>query len=215
MPRITPTIGLMPEPVVLIGYSGHGFVAADILQKMGHPIAGYCDQVEKLQNPFQIPYLGPETAEILAEAAYFVAIGDNTLRRKVTERLFAATQRMPLRIAHPTATLGSFVEVGAGVLVAAGAILNPLAQLAEGVIANTGCIIEHECRIGAYAHIAPGAVLAGNVHVGENSFIGANVVIKQGIRIGKNVTIGAGAVVIRDVEDGMTVAGSPAKNIVK
>lgn len=203
----------MKSAVVLIGYSGHAFVAADILLLMGHTLAGYCDQSEKSLNPYQLPFLGPESADSIGKHDYFVAIGDNRIRRLVSENMLAATGRPAITIEHPSAVKGHFTSVQNGVMIGAGVIINPLAQIGDGVICNTGCIIEHECQIGDYAHIAPGAVLAGNVQVGEGSFIGANAVVKQGISIGKNVIIGAGAVVIRDVADHCKIAGNPGKSI--
>lgn len=47
--------------------------------------------------------------------------------------------------------------------------------------------------------------------VGEFAKIGANVTILPGVIIGKNVLIGAGSVVVKDVQDGVIVAGNPAR----
>jgi len=49
--------------------------------------------------------------------------------------------------------------------------------------------------------------------IGHNVDIGAGAKILGRIKIGNNVTVGANAVVIKDVEDGMVVAGIPAKVI--
>ena len=49
--------------------------------------------------------------------------------------------------------------------------------------------------------------------VGNNVMIGMNSMIMPGVTIGNNVIIAAHSVVTKDVEDGMIVAGSPAKPI--
>lgn len=205
------------KSVILIGYSGHAFVAYDIFEKMGWSVAGYCDREEKTFNPFQIPYLGSEKEasffEKFANLPYFIAIGDNAARAQVFQFLKAQNLPLPVTATHPSAQIGRGAKIGAGVMLAANAVINPLAEIGSGVICNTGCVIEHECRVDDFAHIAPGAVLAGNVAVGKNTFIGAGAVIKQGIKIGENVIVGAGAVVIRDVPDGATVAGNPARQM--
>ncbi|HMR42632.1 MAG TPA: acetyltransferase [Saprospiraceae bacterium] len=208
----------MPEKsVILIGYSGHAFVAYDIFEKMGWSVAGYCDREEKSFNPFQIPYLGSERDEAVfkkfAALPYFIAIGDNATRRQIFQFLKAQNLPSPATAIHPGAQIGRGAKIGSGVMLAANAVINPLAEIGTGVICNTGCIIEHECRVDDFAHIAPGAVLAGNVAVGKNAFIGAGAIIKQGIKIGENAVVGAGAVVIRDVPDGATVVGNPARQM--
>lgn len=200
-------------PTILIGYSGHALVAADILQLMGHTLLGYCDHEEKALNPLGIPYLGPE-AQALAQLErnpYFISIGHNRIRAKVGEELLRVTGKSAVAIQHPSAIVAGTASIGPGSMLAARAVVNPYAEIGEGAILNTGCIVEHECQVGAYAHIAPGAVLAGNVTVGEQAFVGAGAVVKQGITIGADAIIGAGAVVIRDVEAGVTVVGNPAK----
>ena len=45
--------------------------------------------------------------------------------------------------------------------------------------------------------------------------IGANATILPGVRLGKGCVVGAGAVVTKNVPPGITVVGSPAKELVK
>lgn len=51
------------------------------------------------------------------------------------------------------------------------------------------------------------------VKIGQGVWIGYGVVILPGVEIGKNATIAAGAVVTKNVDEGITVAGVPAKPI--
>jgi acetyltransferase-like isoleucine patch superfamily enzyme len=53
----------------------------------------------------------------------------------------------------------------------------------------------------------------GKIKVGDNVYIGNNALLMPGITIGNNVIIGAGAVVTKSINDGMIVAGNPAKTI--
>ena len=203
--------------IILIGYSGHSFVACDIFQSQNQQVIAYCDNSFKDFNPFNLAYLGEEQNAInkgcFVENDYFIAIGHNVIREKIYRNLVEKTSKLPINALHNRSIVSKYAQLGNGVMVSMGAIINPFAQIGDGVICNTGCIVEHECVVGNFAHIAPGAVLAGNVIVGEKSFIGANSVVKQGVTIGKNVTIGAGSVVIRDVPDNVTVVGNPSKII--
>ena len=207
------------NPTIIIGYSGHAYVVLDILSSQNYTIIGYCDSIEKDYNPCNIKYLGKETEtyplSILAENSYFVCIGDNYIRAKVLDKLTTLFNKSALNVIHDKAVCSAFIEwhPQGGILVAANATINPLVKIGKGVICNTSCSIDHECVLGNYVHIAPGAVLCGNVKIGDNSFVGANAVVKQGITIGNNVVIGAGSVVVHNLEDGVVVAGNPAKVI--
>ena len=201
--------------MIVIGYSGHAFVACGILKAAGRPITGYCDKEEKTYNPFGLHYFGGElTTEALAamnEKGCFIAIGTNSLRNGIYDELSLRHIRFYDAI-HPSAVIDESALISAGsVMIAANVTINPLAKIGKGVICNTSCVIEHECLVGEFAHIGPGAVLCGNVKIGRKSFIGANAVIRQGITIGSNSTVGAGSVVVKNVPDNVTVIGVPAK----
>ncbi|MDX5345823.1 MAG: NeuD/PglB/VioB family sugar acetyltransferase [Hymenobacteraceae bacterium] len=206
----------MKKPVVLIGYSGHAFVVAEVLASAGHLVQAYCDREKKLLNPFNLAYLGdPEQEQVQQQirySDYFVAVGDNAIRRRLSD-LLQRQLTAPLTAAHASAVISPKAAVGAGVLVAPKVVINALAEVGDGVICNTGAVIEHECKIGAFAHIAPHATLTGGVRVGAGALVGAGAVVKPGITIGENAVIGAGAVVLKDVKAGAVVAGNPARLI--
>lgn len=203
------------NPIIIIGYSEHALVVLDIIHSMGRVVNQYCDQVEQVRNPYKLSYLGKEGEQIkeLRKDDWFIAIGNNGIRRSVYNNMASKGLYKPITVIHEHSTIGYNVEIDDGVMVAPNVSINSLAKISTGVICNTGSIIEHECIIGAFAHIAPGAVLAGNVMIGEETFVGANSVIKQGIIVGNKVTIGAGSVVIRDVPDNVTIVGNPGRVI--
>lgn len=204
----------MTKPVVIIGYSGHGLVVAEVLRCAGIEIMGYCDISEKTYNPFNIRYLGPEDVffDSAIDCQFIVAIGDNSIRRRVQEKLEAKKYRAANAV-HPSAVIGADVHLGAGILICPNVVINPAVHIADGAILNTNVVIEHECSVGGYCHIAPGTVLCGNVQIDQNTFVGAQSVIIQGLTIGSGVTIGAGSVVIHSIEQGSRVAGNPARDI--
>ncbi|WP_181151497.1 acetyltransferase [Sphingobacterium gobiense] len=203
----------MSNSVAIIGYSGHSYVVIEAARMNNIHISGYCESVPSIKNPYDLIYLGNERAQDYdwqKDIRYFIGIGDNTIRRRITEHVIENGGRFT-NIIHPSSWVSDTVIFGAGVFVNAHASVNALASIGDQCILNTGSVVEHECTIGRFAHIAPGAVLAGNVSVGNGTFIGANAVVKQGVRIGENAIVGAGAVVIQDVEDGQVVFGNPAK----
>lgn len=203
--------------MILIGYSGHSYVINGILKSIGIKVTGYCDNEEKKYNPFSLQYLQKETSETglkaLTQEDFFIAIGDNKIRKAVYNNL-AIRNLLPVNAIHATAVIDDSVRIANhGVMIAPNVSINALAKIGIGAICNTYSVIEHECVIGDFAHIGPGAVLCGNVKVGENSFIGAKSVIRENITIGKNVIIGAGSVVVKDIPDNMKAVGNPARII--
>jgi len=202
----------MNKKVVIIGYSGHSFGCIEVANMQGFSIVGYHDVQEKIINPYNLKYLGHEDTIELNNSP-FVALGDNTIRRKIYEKLKANNIYLNTTLIHSNTIISKSSFIEEQTFISAGVIINPQVKIGVGCIINTGAIIEHDCSIGKFSHIAPGAVLAGNVSVGSGSMIGANAVIKQGVNVGDNVIIGAGAVVLKDVNSNTIFVGNPAKQI--
>ena len=173
-------------------------------------IDGYCDLINKKENPYKLNFLGEEQ-NMSSEQEVFICIADNMVRKNIFKKL--PNLDYNINLIHPNSIISNTINMGIQTLVCAGVIINPHVKIGNGCIINTGSIIEHECIIGDFSHIAPGAVLSGNVQIGKGSFIGASSVVKQGVKIGCNVTVGAGAVVINDILDNTKVVGNPAKII--
>ena len=203
---------MINKKIVIIGYSGHSFGCIEVAIKQGFSIVGYHDVLEKVNNPYNLNYLGHEE-NIDLNNNPFIALGDNSIRRKIYEKLRANTISLNTTLIHSNSTISKSSLIEEQTFISAGVIINPQVKIGVGCIINTGAIIEHDCSIGKFSHIAPGAVLAGNVSIGSGSMIGANAVIKQGVSVGDNVIIGAGAVVLKDVNSNTIFVGNPAKQI--
>lgn len=202
--------------VVLIGYSGHGYVACDILMSMGHTVIGYCDMTPKENNPFKLKYLGDEKnesiSEILKRYLCFIAIGDNLIRRKVSEYLLQKDVKF-INAIHPSSVVSTTSIIGKGVMIAPNVVINTNSIIEDGVICNTGCIIEHDCIVKKYSHIAPGAVLCGGVQLEEDVLVGANAVLRKNVSIGNKVKIGEGSVVTKNILNYNKAVGNPHRII--
>lgn len=207
---------MLDNKVILIGYSGHGFVVADTALQNHFNLIGYTEKSLCSYNPFNLDYLGNETEQNfegweLGEG-FLIGIGDNCIREKIY-RLVLSKGKNVHTLIHTSSSISIFSKLGVGVFVNRNVSINALAKIGNNVLLNTGCIIEHECIIGDSVHIAPGAVLSGNVEIGERTFIGANSVIKQGVKIGKDVIVGAGSVVLADIPEGKCAVGNPIRFI--
>ena len=203
------------KEVIILGYSGHAYVLCDIFLSMNWKVKAYCESEEKNQNPFKLAYWGHEDKEEVIQKMkgnnWFVGIGNNHIRKKLTLSLMEKLNSNPCKAIHQNASVSSTSTIGDGTMIGDGAIINACSKIGAGVICNTQVVVEHECTVGDFSHIAPGAVLCGNVTIGENSFIGARTVIKEGVKIGDNVTIGAGTVVISNIPSNSKIVGNPQR----
>jgi acetyltransferase EpsM len=207
---------VLDKKVILIGYSGHGFVVADTAIENKLNLVEYAENSIVQNNPFHLNYAGNESDNDFfvknMEAKYLIGIGDNNIRERIYN-LINEKQGEILTLINQSASISNTASIGNGTFVNKNVAINALTKVGKNVILNTACIIEHDCVIADSVHIAPGAVLAGNVTIGERSFIGANSVIKQGVTIGKDVVVGAGTVVLKDISDGKKIVGNPSRYI--
>ncbi len=201
----------MSRSVVVIGAGGHARVVIATLQAAGHTVQAVYDDNPAVWGTEILGVRVHGTTDLLAASESVeavIAIGDNAARLRIARRL----QNLKwLTVVHPHAWVHSSVQMGAGTVVFAGAVIQPEARIGEHVIINTGATVDHECTVQDFAHIAPGAHLAGRVIVEEGAFIGMGSNVIQTLRVGAWTTVGAGAVVIRDLPAYVTAVGVPAR----
>jgi sugar O-acyltransferase (sialic acid O-acetyltransferase NeuD family) len=202
-------------PLIVIGGSGHAKVLISTLRLLARPVLGFTELDETLPELLGVRNLGgdPDPGCYSPREVRLVngvgSTGSPARRQAVYQRLRSMGYSFETVI-HPSAVIAPDVQIGEGVQIMAGVIVQTGARLGEDVILNTGSRIDHDCRIGAHAHVAPGAILAGNVQICSGVHVGAGSTIIQGRTIGAGAIVGAGAVVIRDVAEGTTVLGVPA-----
>ena len=195
----------------IFGASGHGKVIASILLANKLMVKGFIDDNPKASNLMGLPVIHSKEIKNIAIEKLVIAIGDNKIRKIVSEKL----QNEFNTVIHPSAIICKTVKLNSGTVVFQNAVINAEASIGSHCIINTGAIVEHDCVLGDFVHVSPNATIAGNVHIGEGTHIGIGACIIPGISIGKWVTIGAGAVIIKNVPDGAVMVGNPARNIKK
>jgi sugar O-acyltransferase (sialic acid O-acetyltransferase NeuD family) len=201
--------------LVIYGASGHGKVIADIIEGSGKTVLAFVDDNETLwDKPFWgypvwrgkshlFEYAKKETFSVI------IGIGDNHCRREIKKTLESAGICFGTAI-HPSAQLGSDVNIGEGTVIVAGSVINPCVRIGCHCIVNTAVTIGHDSIIGDFVHLSPGAHLGGGVQVDHSSWIGLGASIINNIYIAEHAIIGAGSVVIRNVDAYTVVAGNPA-----
>ncbi|MFJ7934424.1 acetyltransferase [Sporosarcina sp. NPDC096371] len=204
------------KKIVIIGDSGHAKVISDIVNS-NDDLSVYAKLDDKYQEVFVEDGLlkGPvshlqELMKSELQIRVVVGIGSNVVRQKIVSNLGLSSEAY-ISVIHASAIVSPSAKIGNGTVVMPGAIVNADTNIGDHVIVNSGCVVEHDCAIGNYAHISPRAALTGGTTIGEGAHIGASASVIPLKTVGAWSTVGAGAVVISDIEDKVTVVGTPAR----
>lgn len=206
----------MHKKLIIIGVNGHGKVVADIALATNKydEIAFLCN-FEKKTECMGFPIIGKnaDAVQYMNEADFIVAIGDGDMRKNIMEELSALGATFATLI-HPSAILGSKVEIGEGTVVMPGVIINAESKVGKGCIINTASSVDHNCQVEDYVHVAVGAHLCGMVTIHDMTWIGAGATVINGIHVCSECVVGAGAVVVKNIKEKGTYIGVPARRIV-
>jgi sugar O-acyltransferase (sialic acid O-acetyltransferase NeuD family) len=206
-----------PQPLYLLGAGGHAKMVIEACYRSElYRVAGCFDREPSLPSLLGVPVHSDQDATfaqaIDSRSKFLVAIGENALRQRLTERLGAKGAEFAIVIA-PSAYVSPSARLGAGTVVMPMAAIGALADIGEGCIINTSSSIDHDGYLEAFAHVAPGCHLAGNVTVRTGAILGVGTSVIPNITIGEWAVIGAGTTVIRDIPARTKWVGCPARQI--
>lgn len=196
------------RPLVIVGAGGFGREVVDIVDAINdraptHELLGFLDDGEVRQDLLArigVPLLGDTTRLADLDVDHVVGIGAPEPRRRI-DALAATCGRTATVLRHPHASVGRDVELGPGVIIAAGARLTTHISVGRHVHVNLNCSIGHDTVIHDYATLFGGAIVGGGCVIGVGATVGSGAVILPGVRVGDGAVVGAGATVIRDVAD--------------
>ncbi|MET8762777.1 NeuD/PglB/VioB family sugar acetyltransferase [Lentzea sp. NPDC004782] len=131
-------------------------------------------------------------------------------RMRISRRLGFDDSRYATLV-HPRASVAAGVELGAGTILLACAVITAPQRVGRFVVAMPHVLLTHDDAVADGVTLAGHAALAGNVRVGESAYIGSGALVRQDLTIGAGALVGMGSVVLKDVPAGETWAGSPAR----
>lgn len=207
--------------ILIIGASGHGKVIVDIIEKQNkYRIQGFLDTYkQKGDKLFNYPILGTEDDLNDIVRKYdiygcFIAIGDNYTRKVMAEKIVFLNSRIKfVNAIHPTAIIGKNVELGNGIAIMAGVIVNSDSNIGNFCILNTCSFLEHDGAMHDYSSISSGVRTGGNLTLMECSSICIGATVLENIIIENDTVIGAGALVNKNIPSLVVAYGVPAKII--
>jgi acetyltransferase EpsM len=205
--------------IIIIGGNAGSRLAYEIFTLCNYNILGFIDNYTKNnQWGFIKPNIlgnidDKQNIKLLQskEVEYFVATGDNQIRKDIIEDIIYKYNKIPINAIHPNSIISNFIEIGYGNMILPNVVINIGTKIGNGNIINSSSIIEHDNIIGNYCQISPNSTLSGYVSMKDNAFIASGSTIIPKVNIGYNSYIAAGSTVIEDVKDLTLVAGVPAK----
>lgn len=141
-----------------------------------------------------------------------VAIGDNPLRRKLSNKIVDAGLEL-INAIHPTVWFDPDVMIGKGCYIGQGVIVVTGSKIGNCVNIHTAATIDHDNIIEDGANLGPGVHTAGRVKIGKDAFLGTGAIVIPDGSVGEGSIIGAGSVVISNTEPYFTYGGIPARKL--
>lgn len=147
----------------------------------------------------------------MPDVRYYVGVGDPATRRRIVARLDEMGAKPGPAIIHPTAVVGSDVQIGDGSVVCPMTVVTTNVRIGVHVHLNLTTTVGHDATIGDFVTVNPGATISGDVQLADEVMVGTGASVNQGLTVGRGSVIGAGAAVVRDVPASVVAVGVPAK----
>lgn len=152
----------------IIGAGILGEIAAAVLRRNQRPLFGFYDDFAAADEFCGAPVLG-KISELddnadAPMADFFVAVGDNGNRAKVSGKL-AERGIKQANIIDAGATLEDDVQLGGGNLIMAGAYIGTGCRIGSGNVVFPGVCLTHHNTVGDFNFFSPNASIGGHTKI--------------------------------------------------
>ncbi|MEQ8518026.1 MAG: NeuD/PglB/VioB family sugar acetyltransferase [Cytophagales bacterium] len=196
----------MDNNFVIFGCSGHARVVLEnILSNGDGHFLGWIDNtVKNGTKVFGFPVIGNDedlkSLYLNEKFSGIVGIGNIVLRQKVVRYI---VKHIPdfefINSIHSSAIISPSANLGDGIAIMPGAIINSESKIGNHSIINTGSQVDHNCEVAEYVNISPAVILGGNVKIGSSSNIGIGSLIINNLTIPNGTKIKAGTTLTRSI----------------
>ncbi|HEY8938372.1 MAG TPA: acetyltransferase [Cyclobacteriaceae bacterium] len=203
------------KKIAILGSGGFSKEVFFVIQEIGtYEFIGFIDLDKKedvvIGGTSYKVFAEKELSSIDDEFILAIGVGDPKLIKRMTDRL-KDKYHFP-NLIHPS-VIGNFtdIEMGEGNIITANCIFTTSIKIGSFNVFNLATTVGHDVVIGNCNVLNPTVNVSGGVIIGDNNLIGVNATILQHKSIGSNSIVGASSLVTKNVEDNVTVIGTPAK----
>lgn len=200
---------------MILGAGRQGRNISDICSVLRIEVLGFLDDTKpRGETVNQVAVLGgfelAEERELLDEADFIVGLGDNRIRRRLSNEIRARGGRLAT-VVHPSCAISPSARIGVGVYINACSRVLANACVGDYALIEGLATVGTDTIVGEAALIGSGCQLIGGSRVGTMALIGAGAVIVENTSVGDYSVIGAGATVVADIPDHVLAVGTPAR----
>ena len=177
----------MNKNLLIVGAGQYGMLAKEVAESMT-----VFEKIDFLDDNNEIA-IGKvnEYEKFVSDYTYaFVAIGDNTFRLKMIEKLQGAYYKIT-------------------VLVSPKAFVSPSAQLRKGTIIEPMAVVQANASVSIGCLVCQGAVVKHNAFVGDGCYLDCNSVVQAGVLVPARTKVNA--TMVYTIEDSTNALQSMVK----
>lgn len=146
------------------------------------------------------------------DEVFIPAIGNPVHKLRGSELLESRGAQF-INLMHPTALVAPDAQIGVGIFAFINSIISVNARIDDFVTFNASALAGHDAIIGRGCTLNPGCKVTGNAKLGRGVVMGSLATIAPGREVGEFSTVGAGSAALTSVPPGVTVLGTPAKQV--
>jgi|TARA_Y100000389_G_scaffold192422_1_gene219842 acetyltransferase EpsM len=202
------------EPIFIVGGGYGAFQVLDLILKTEkYYLEGYFDDSNKKTklDLLNIKKFGDTSIKNIENALkpyevknLTIAISNNPKLRSKFKTLNKSGINL-ITLIHPSAVLGTNVEIGYGSTIFANVHIGCDTSIGEMSFISSNSTIEHHNKIGESFCCGPNFSTSGVVEVGDLVRTGINVGIEPFLKIGDNAVLASGVVVTKNINDSETL----------
>ena len=164
--------------LIVLGAGGFGKTIADIADQLqAYDEIKHLDDMSNSEGV--IGKISDLEKFINDDTAFFSAIGDNSFRCELIERIQTLGGKV-VSVIHPSAYISPTVKMERGVAILPHSSIGTNVVIGAGCIINMNATIDHDCILEDGVHIAPGAIVKGENHLPAYTKIESGIVVERG-----------------------------------
>jgi len=204
-------------PVIILGIGPEARVASDIIQLNENILYGFftLDQISNEDTIHEVSVLGTVHDSVFNELVeqedrmdVVIADDDITNRRAFRDILRELTDKAPVNVFHPHASISPFSVIGHGNIMGAGTVISPNAQVGDFNQLGAHVVIDPDAKIGSFVNIGHGTIISAQAIIEDEVSIEPGCIVSAGVVIQSGAQVAAGTVVTQSVNRNKKVSGN-------